>query len=73
MRRFTRHPSRFAVPKDVFYMRIDGRLKEAARDYAEHNFMSVTDVFTQALVEFLRRRDALEEPTPRIGSVDVAK
>lgn len=61
------------MPKDVFYMRIDGRLKEAARQYAEDQFMSVTDVFTQALVEFLRRRDALAEPPSRIGSVETSK
>lgn len=54
-------------------MRIDGRLKEAARQYAEDHFMSVTDVFTQALVEFLRRREALAEPAPRIGSVTTSK
>ena len=48
-------------------MRIDKALKEAARRYAEDHFMNVTDVFTQALVEYLRTRNALDLPVRRPG------
>lgn len=56
------------MPKDHLHIRMERKLKEAARRYAEANFLDLTGVIKKALVELLTRQGFLSSSEDQDGS-----